>query len=391
MQPQAGPKIVDFATHFSGPLAAVLLAELGADVIKVENPTVGDGNRGVGPMIAGESMAHIALNRGKRSLAISPHSPQWPDVVRRCAAWADAVIVSGQPAALEKRGLTFEALVDANPQLVYCTVTGYGESGPWREFPSHGLNTDAWAGLVPVDWSDCQPGPRRDYRSAGTTLAGLHAALGISAALYRRDHGGGPQRVSVSIWESAMWWSWRDVATRSNLGEPWLAYRDLGSRYAMYRTADERAVLVCPAERRFWTAFCELLDLPDQFARRGDWGESGMDWGETYDDERIAIAERIAQRSLDVWADAFARAEIPFAPMLTLDEALASEQARAVGVLAETEVNGQRVTVARTPITIAAPDAPQQEPLLPAPALGAHTDELLQELGSFASAGHGVT
>ncbi len=378
------PRVVDFSTHFSGPLAAQLLVQLGADVVKVENPKVGDGNRGVEPLIAGEAMLHIALNAGKRSLAVSSRSPEWKPVVEACARWADVVIVSGQPAALKKRGLDFDGLVCANPELVHCTVTGYGESGPWSEYPSHGLNTDVLAGLVPVEWIDGTPRPRAEYRSAGTTLAGVHAALGVFAALHRRDRGEGAQRVSVSIWESAVWWSWRDAATFANLGQPWLAYQDLGSRYAMYRTSDERAVLVCPIEQRFWVSFCDVLGLPEELKERGSWSASGMDFGEGYDDERVTIAAIVAQRPLEEWTRVLADAEIPFAPLLTIPEVLASEQADAIGLLAETEVAGELVKLVASPVKIAAAGEPlRTAPLVIAspPRLGEHNDSVLAEIG----------
>src|ERR1700749_5076919 len=119
-------RIADFSTHLSGPMASHLLAEAGADVIKVEHPVFGDGNRGMSPKIAGTGDFHIGLNSGARSLALSSRSPHWHDVIAACARWADAVIVGSRPVDARRRGLDFASIAAANPSIVYCSVSGYG-------------------------------------------------------------------------------------------------------------------------------------------------------------------------------------------------------------------------------------------------------------------------
>ena len=254
-------RIVDFSTHMSGPLASHLLVEMGADVIKVEHPVQGDGNRGNDPKIAGVSDLHLALNPGTRSIAISTNSPHWADVVAGVTAWADAVIVGARPKDAVRRGLDFHTLLEANPQLVYCVISGYGLAGPWAEYKAHGQNMDALAGRVEVEWNEGQPQTRVGWRSAGVLLAGVFGAMGVLAAIVKRDRGGGPQFVHTSIWNTALWWNWRDVNTWVNNDEPWHEYRSLGSRYAMYATSDHRALLICPLERVAWERFCDLAEL----------------------------------------------------------------------------------------------------------------------------------
>jgi len=368
-------------------MASHLLTQLGADVVKIENPRVGDGNRGLAPPINGVGMFHAALSAGTRSLTVERNSPDWERVVSACARWADAVIVGCRPSDARARGLDFESLTQANQRLVYCLISGYGEEGPWRDYTSHGLNTDAFAGLVPVEWANGYPEPRKDYRSAGTTLAGIYAALGIMAGLYKRDHGGGAQYVGVSCWGAAMSWNWRDLTTYTNLGDPWMAYKDMGSRYCMYRTADDRAILVCPIERKFWEAFCDLVGLPEGYKAAGSWEASGMDNGADFPWEREQIAQRIVTRPLAEWSRVFAAASIPFAPVLDWKEALASEHARANGVMTTTTVAGKVVQIASSPLTVRGTDEPampatgEASGLGPPPALGEQTRELLIELG----------
>jgi crotonobetainyl-CoA:carnitine CoA-transferase CaiB-like acyl-CoA transferase len=382
----ARPRIVDFSTHLSGPVASHLLVELGADVIKVENPRTGDGNRGLPPFIGGTGMLHLALNAGARSLTFNRHSPHWPAVIDACARWADAVIVGTRPKDARQRGLDFATMVKANPRLVYCSLSGFGDAGPWQDYTAHGQTLDAFAGLVRVEPGNGQPRTLTGWRSSGTTLSGVFAALGVMAALSRRDRGvDHAQYVNVSVWASAMWWSWRDVTMLTNTGEMWTEYSDLGSRYSLYRTADDRVVLVAPIEQKFWERFCDIAGLPAESRSFGTWETSGMDHGRgpEYAHERELIAARLGARTLTEWTELFVAADIPFAPVLTIQEALENDHASANGVLRETTVAGEVFRVPATPVRIADSDgAPTSlPPLPPPPGLGEHNAAVLAELG----------
>jgi crotonobetainyl-CoA:carnitine CoA-transferase CaiB-like acyl-CoA transferase len=380
-------RIVDFSTHLSGPLATHLLTELGATVIKVENPRTGDGNRGIFEIADGMGLMHLALNTGARSLSVDRRSDEWPEVVAACARWADAVVVGARPLDARRRAMDFDTLRAHNPALVYCSISGFGDHGPWRDLTAHGQTIDGYAGLVPVVPGDVQPTTQAGWRTAGTTLGGVFAAMGILAALHRRDRGlDRAQYLGVSLWQSAMWWSWRDLTSLANAGEPWLDYSDLGSRYSLYRTANDRVALVAPSERRFWEPFVELCGLPPEWKEVGDWSGSGMDHGagDVYAHERPAIAERLATRTLDEWVAIFAEAEIPFAPILTLEEAMSSEHAAVNGVLRETTTqDGRTFRLPASPVRISDRDdeLATPGPLSPPPALGADSEALLEELG----------
>jgi crotonobetainyl-CoA:carnitine CoA-transferase CaiB-like acyl-CoA transferase len=381
-------RIVDFSTHLSGPMASHLLAELGADVVKIERPGIGDGNRGLAPLIEGAGMFHWALNSGVRSMVADARSPEWPTVVAAAARWADAVIVGLRPADAAKRGLDLATLVQAKPNLVYCSISGYGDRGPWKDLRGHGQTLDSYAGLGAVQWDDDDlPSTPPGWRSSGTTLAGVFGALGVMAGLYRRDHEGGPQLVSTSVWSSALWWSWRDVACLLNTGAPWTEYNELGTRYAMYPTADHRAILVAPSEKAFWQTFCSELGLPEEWREHGSWERSGMDHGEgpEYRHERRVIAETMRRRPMAEWVERLAAAGIPFAPVLTLDEVLASEHAAAEGVIGRVEGPGD-VRIVRSPVRVGSGGS-DDAALLPSPpitapsALGGDSDAVRRDFG----------
>lgn len=381
-------RIVDFSSHLSGPIASHLLTELGATVIKVENPRTGDGNRGDGPFIHGRGIMHVALNGGTRSLAIDRRSDEWPDVIAACARWADAVVVGTRPSDARRRGMDFATLAKANPRIVYCSVSGFGDSGPWKDYTAHGQTIDTLAGLVAnaIEPGDPQPKTRAGWRTSGTTLGGIFAALGVLAGLHRRDKGvEHAQYVSVSLWHAAMWWSWRDVTMLANVGTPWLDYDDLGSRYGLYRTSDDRVLLLAPIERRFWESFCDIVGLPER-KEIGSWEKSGMchGAGEAYDEERRLIAAKIGAHPLDYWVPRFEAAELPFAPVLTVEEAMRSEHAQANGFLRETSLDDNPVSVPSLPVRFGTTDenaAGLLPSLSPPPDLGEQTAELLAELG----------
>lgn len=387
------PKVADFSTHFSGPVASRRLAQLGADVLKIEHPKLGDGNRSFPPFYEGEGIHHLYLNAGTRSLALDPRAPEWPKVVEAVGKWADVVIVGNRPSNARRMGIDPATLLALNPQLVYCMITGYGVAGEWAAQPAHGLNMDALAGAVPLERKDGGPEVPEHYRSAGTTIAGIEAAMGIYAALHRRAQGEGGQVVHVSVWEAALSWMWRDLATYANAHKPWPNYRDLGSRYAVYGTRDEKAILVCPIERRFWERFCDALELPAALRSRGDWS-GGADMGPGYDDERGLIGKRFAARSRDEWLQILRAAEVPVAPVLDWREAMSSAHAEANGVMARYEYRGREVRVPTTPVSItsagdlsggdeslAEAHRRKAKDVRRAPYLGEHNAELYKELG----------
>jgi crotonobetainyl-CoA:carnitine CoA-transferase CaiB-like acyl-CoA transferase len=375
------PRIVDFSTHLSGPIASYLLRDLGAEVIKVENPKTGDGLRDLLPRIASTGKYHAGINAGARSLAISTRSEHWTEVVAGCARWADAVIVGSRPADARKRGLDFATLRAANPDLVYCSVSGYGATGPWAAVPAHGQNVDARAGLLPVEWTDGMPTTPSGWRSSGTLLSGVFAALGIMGALYRREIGGPAEYVSTSLWSAAMWSNWRDLNLLANNGRAGDDYQSFGSRYSMYPTLDDRAILLCPIEQKFWERFCEALKLPEGWAQRGDWSTSHADYG--YEDERSTIAERMRTKTLDDWCTLFEEIEIPFAPLLSAAEAMDSGQAEANQLLRSIDVDGETVRVVASAVRLA-PDDETEPPLRDLggpPPLGGDNDAVLAEIG----------
>ncbi len=390
------PKVVDFSTHLPGPVASHHLVQLGADVIKVEHPKWGDGNRDVAPYFEGEGIHHLALNPGTRSLALDSKSARWPKVIEALTRWADVVIVGNRPSTAQKLGLDFQTLLRHNPQLIYCLISGYGIAGEWAGYPAHGLNVDALAGTIALENDAGRLDTPEHYRSVGTTMAGIEAALGIYAALYQRSLSGAGQVVHVSIWEAALSWMWRDTATFANTGASWPAYKSFGSRYAIYGTLDSKALLVCPTEQHFWERFCDTLELPAEVRSRGNWS-GGSDMGAAYLalGERELIQAKFLTQSRETWVEALARADIPFAPVLDWREAMLSEHAEANGVMAAYDHRGITVRTPTMPVSVtpgagligqgyeawAQAHQSKAQGITRAPMLGEHNEQIFRELG----------
>ncbi|MGX6508930.1 CoA transferase [Rhodococcus sp. SJ-2] len=374
-------------------MASRALVHLGADVVKVENPVRGDGNRQVGNPFADASDVHHALNAGTRSIALDRRSAAWPLVVDALARWADVVIVGARPEDARKRGVDAETLLGNNPGLVYCSVTGYGDDGPWSQMPAHGLQPDVMAGLVEVEWHDGMPRVPSSYHAHGAALAGIWAALGIQAALLRRLRGEPGQVVTVSLWEAALSWMWRETQAGLNNLPSRPAFQAMGSRYRMYACSDGRVLLVCPIERKYWERFVDIVGLHESYRKIGSW-ERGADYGADRDDETIVVAAALATRPADEWEELFAASGVPAAMVRTVREAVDTDHARHLGVsnpvvLAEGIYTAPLTPVAVVPVdggypgieTMARRRRERGAGLTAAPELGADTADVLDELG----------
>lgn len=374
-------------------MASRSLIHFGADVVKVENPHGGDGNRQVGNAFAGSSDVHHALNAGTRSITLDRRSPDWPLAVEALARWADVVIVGARPEDARKRSVDAETLLAINPELVHCSITGYGEDGPWSGMPAHGLQPDVMAGLVEVEWHDQIPHVPASYQAHGTALAGIWAALGIQAALLRRLRGAPGQVVTVSIWEAALSWMWREAQAGLNDLPSRPAFQTMGSRYRMYACSDQRVLLVCPIERKYWQRFVDIVGLPEASRELGSW-ENGADYGVDHGDEAAAIAKALTTRPAMEWEALFAAEGVPAAMVRTVREAVATDHAKHLGVSAPVALADGVYVAPLNPVAVISVDGghPGAETmasrrrergagLTAAPELGADTLGVLANLG----------
>jgi crotonobetainyl-CoA:carnitine CoA-transferase CaiB-like acyl-CoA transferase len=372
--PLDGFLILDLTRLLPGAYCTLLLADLGADVVKVEEPGRGDPLRDAPPLVDSAGAAHLALDRGKRSITLDLKSPDGPEVLRRLAGRAHAVVESFRPGVADRLGVGYPALTERNPRLVYCALTGYGQDGPYRDRPGHDVNYVAFAGLLDPTGTPDGP-PVIPATQVGDLAGGMGAAVGILACLLEAERSGRGRFVDLAMLDAAAsWaalpWSWF-LATGTLVARGrWFLTGALAC-YRVYRTRDGRYLAVGALEPKFWQVLCEALGVPELVSLHLD----------TERQEEIGgrLEGIFLTRSRDEWMAALEGLEACVAPVNEVGEAVADPQIVHRGMVAET---GGRV-VGPGPLVKVSGGAPG--PLAPAPALGEHTEAVLNDAG-FTSA-----
>ena len=279
--PLAGVRIIECSILGPGALTTHLV-DLGAEVIKIESPAGDYIRRMTWPIVEGVSLMHLHINRGKRSLVLDLRTPEAQEVFRELAKTADAVIEGMRPGALAKRGLGYEDLKAINPKIVFCNISGYGMTGPYKDMPSHGVAYDTWGGLVKAETDDEGFCYIPEHPSTGIHAGPLFGAFGVvSAILGARATGeGSALEIAQSDASAAMDWlrseTWKayerpeDEVTGNPSDNferraPGTAGMRDGVRYQFYVTKDDRHVLFMASEQEFWKNFCDGVERPDLF------------------------------------------------------------------------------------------------------------------------------
>ncbi|MEY2435070.1 MAG: hypothetical protein QOC92_4795 [Acidimicrobiaceae bacterium] len=357
------------------------LADLGADVIKVEEPGRGDYTRSVGAaQQGGLSYLHLRWNRGKRSVAIDLRTDEGAAVFLDLVRDSEVVIEGLRAGALARRGLGFEELSAINPALVFCAVSGFGQTGPYRDLATHGVAYDAYAGLArPEQTADGFPAIPSRYFDIGTQAGALYSALAVVAAVNRARATGKGAFIDVAQADAAVAWNAGRVDSLLNGGggdAAGGAGLGAGVRYQYYATADDRHILFQASERHFFERFCHAIER-DDLLRPG----SGAEFGEHARGDvalRRELAGIFATRTQAEWVSFFIEHDVPGAPVNTARELVDDPQFRDRSrVIDQDHPVAGPLRLLATPIRTGEPT----EPTGPAPALGEHTDEVLAELG----------
>lgn len=354
--------VLDFTRLLPGPYLTQLLSDLGATVIKVESTLVGDYAR-VAPAEMGLAGLFESLNEGKKSLAVNYRKPKGREVIYRLVEQADVFVEGFRPGTVQRYGLDQETLRALNPRLVYCSLSGYGQNGPYRHRAGHDLNYEAVGGALGLN------GPPDEPLPPGVPLAdlagGMLAAIAILAALVGRGFTGQGMYLDVGLMDAVVSW-----ITPLALGpyfaqgvEPQRGAMPLGGGlpcYNVYPTADGRHLTLAALEPHFWTAFCEAVGRPEWVPRQFDPTLSE------------ALRTLFRQRPLAEWTALLAEVDACVEPVLRVEEVLYHPQVRA---------RGHVRTAQGRPVGMAPPFVfvPRERP--PAPRLGEHTREILRSVG----------
>ena len=376
--PLAGCRVLDLTRALSGPYCTMILGDLGADVIKVEQLENGDMIRSWGPFAKGISVFYLSTNRNKRDIAIDFRTPGGLDVIRDLARGADVIVENFKVGVMEEMGLGYDALSAANPRLIYASVTGLGRGGPDEKLPALDQVAQGISGLMSITGTE-QTSPLRVGLPIADLTAGLWVALGVSAAMIQRQATGRGQRVEASLlgslismlsFQGQRYLTLGEVAAPAGNDHPILAV------YGAFETANGLLNIAAGTEA-MWQKLCSLLDL-DALAQDPRFNDNAarMQNRETL---RSLLEGRLRSRTKEEWTTILVGAGIPVGPINKIDEALDNPHVRMSGSIATVEHPTlgllEQLT---TPIRLGG-SVPQ--PRRPPPLLGQHTVEILREAG----------
>jgi CoA:oxalate CoA-transferase len=368
--------VLDLSRVLAGPYCSMVLADLGADVIKVELPGTGDDARAFGPFVGGESTYYMSLNRNKKSLTLNLKHPKGKAILLKLAARADVVLENFRPGTMERLGLGYEVLKAVNPRVIYAAVSGFGQNGPYADKPCYDIVAQAMGGVMSITGHPGGP-PTRVGASIGDITGGFFTIAGILAALHYRDQTGLGQAIDVALLDCQVAILENAVARYALSGK--LPGR-LGNRHPSVSPFDSMQtsdgdVILAVGNDSIWLRFCRLVGRPElaadeRFLTNDD---RVLNWPEL----EPVLAEIFRQRTTDEWVQTLEAAGIPCGPINTIDRVVHDPQVNARRMIVGTDhPKAGRVTMAGCPIKLSeAPDAPPK----PAPMLGEHNREILGE------------
>jgi len=383
--PLAGLKVLDLSRLLPGGFCSLLLADLGADVLKVEDTGMGDYIRWAPPYVEGaepsaRSALFLSLNRNKRSIRVDLKSEQGRDVLLRLVREHDVLLESFRPGVLDRLGVGYERLKQENPGLVLCAISGYGQDGPARDRSGHDMNYLGLNGVLGLTGEKDGPPVQASAQIADLGGGALMAAVGILAALRERDRSGVGQLVDVSMFDGSL--SWLAMTAAQMLAERRTPHRGelmLSGSVLCYRpyACKDGWVTLGALEPKFWQAWCRGVAREDLVERQFDPPGS---------EAHRAVEGVFAERTRAEWQAFASQHDCCLEPVLALDEALDSELVRAREMVVAIDQPGAAEPVELLGVPIKLSRTPGDPHRAPGPALGEHTDEVLAAAGYDAGA-----
>jgi len=378
--PLAGIRVIDTTRALAGPLATMVLGDLGADVIKVEMPGVGDETRYWGPPFAGDAgPTLIGYNRNKRSVALDLRTPEGRDACLALARESDVFVENFRPGTVRRFGLDYAALKAARPDIVYCSISGYGQTGPIATRPAVDLMVQAFGGLM-AQTGEPEGRPVKAAAPVADTMAGLSGAIAILGALMERRATGQGRFLDISMLDGLVALMGQSIAAWGMSGKAprrWGNAHPLMAPYESFRAADRELVIAVTNEK----SWASLMGIAD-FAPLRDDPRFATQTGRNT--ERVALVAALSEiflrRTAAEWMPLLDAAGIPAEPINTLEEVVSHPQVTERGMLLDFEYppdSGNRIRTAGMPWR----DVAREGPVRPPPVLGQHTEEVLRVVG----------
>ncbi len=369
-KPLSGVRVLDLTRLLPGAMATLHLADMGADVIKIEDTDAGDYSRTMGRVREGMSDSFRLLNRNKRAMRLDLKQPRGREAFLKLAGRADVVVEGFRPGVVAKLGVGYDAVSAVNARIVYCSISGYGQDGPYAQRAGHDINYIGYAGVGDqIGPADAPVVP--NFQIADLLGGALVPAMGILAALVDARSSGRGRYVDVSMTDAAL----------AHAVFPLLGFLEGGKSpargtglldgglpcYNVYRTRDGRFMAVGALERKFWTTLCDILGCPEL-------KEKHIVYGADAEPVKARLQKIFASRTQREWTEVFAGADCCVSPVLHIDEALANEQLRARRMV----IDEGRITQFALPLKLSEFEFGIERE---APGVGEHTEEILREAG----------
>jgi len=379
-KPLEGIKVLDLTRVLAGPYCTMVLANLGAEIIKIERPGTGDDSRDFGPFVNGESIYFISINRGKKSIAIDLKSEEGKELLMDLVKEVDILAENFRPGTMEKLGLGYDKLKEVNPRLIYAAMSGFGHSGPYSKRAAYDMIVQGMGGIMSITG---QPGgePTRVGTSVGDITAGLFGTIGILSALLGRQTTGKGQKVDVAMLDG-------QVSILENAIARYTASKEipepLGSRhpsitpFEAFKTKDSWVILAAGNDA-LWAKFCKVIDREDLI--NDPKYLTNADRNNNHDILKPILDDVFTEKTTDEWLEILNNAGIPGSPINSVDKLFNDPQIDARNMLVEVEQPGVgKIKVAGNPIKLSDIPAKEEVPVDPAPSIGQHTEEILKTL-----------
>ena len=372
-----GVRVLDLTRVLAGPYASMILADLGAEVIKVELPGKGDEARGFGPFLKGESAYFMSVNRGKKSVAIDLRKARGGELAQQLAAQCDVLIENFRPGSMERFGLDYETLRARCPGLVYASISGFGQTGPYAQRPAYDVVIQAMGGIASITGMPEAPPVR-----VGSSIADLNAALfgiiGLLAALNLAQKTGEGQQVDISMLDCQVALLENAIARYCVTGE---VPAPLGSRHPaitpfQFFQAQDGYIVIAAGNDNLWRRLCETLARPDLSADPRF--RSNAKRTENHADLEILLSASIKKKTVAEWTELLGAAGVPCGPIHNVEQVISDPQVQARRMIVElTHPLAGELAMPNSPLRFSATPVELKRP---APVLGQHTDEVLQSL-----------
>ncbi len=376
--PLKGIKVLDLTRVLAGPFCTMMLADLGADVTKVERPGTGDDSRAFGPHINGESAYFMSINRGKKSLTLDLKSDKGKEIFLKLVDQADVLVENFKPGVMAKLGLDYAALKQHNPRLIYCASSGFGQTGPYSSRPAYDLIIQGMGGLMSITGPDAKS-PTKVGSSIADIFAGVFSVIGILSALNHRHNSGQGQMVDVAMLDCMVAILENAVARFTSTGVDPVP---IGNRhpsiapFTTVKTSDGFINIACGNDNLF-KSLCEIINRPD-LAADARYAANHLRC-EHMEALLPELNQSMSQQTSAFWLETLEKGRVPAGPINTISQVLSDPQVIARNMLIELthpvagliKVPGVPVKLSETPADVS----------VAAPVLGQHNKEILASLG----------